>query len=129
MGREREDPPKAVSKLTESTLPPERRCIRPEELQVPSTIELRAFMDLAELFRERGWSFPMEIAVHKELSGDELLELLDIPLEKVEVIFVNGKACKPSQAVVNGGDRVALAPPGVPGPYRVLLGFKKMAGG
>jgi len=28
--------------------------------------------------------------------------------------------------VVTGGDRVALAPPGVPGPYRVLLGFKDM---
>jgi len=97
-----------------------------EESHVPPAIELRAFMDLADLFRERGWSFPLEVAVHENTSGDELLELLDIPQEKVEVIFVNGKASKPSQAVVNGGDRVALAPPGVPGPYRVLLGFKKM---
>jgi sulfur carrier protein ThiS len=96
---------------------------------VASTIEIRAFMDLADLFRERGWSFPMEVAVRGEMSGDELLEQLDIPPEKVEVIFVNGKAAKPSQAVVNCGDRIALAPPGVPGPYRVLLGFKKMAGG
>ena len=24
------------------------------------------------------------------------------------------------------GDRVALLPPGTPGPYRVLLGFKKL---
>lgn len=93
---------------------------------MPKTIELRAFMGLSDLFRERGWSFPMKVDVHQETSGDELLALLDIPPEKVEVIFVNGKASKPDQAVVNAGDRVALAPPGVPGPYRVLLGFRKM---
>ena len=29
-------------------------------------------------------------------------------------------------AVVTGGDRVALVPPGGPGPYRALLGFKKL---
>jgi hypothetical protein len=93
---------------------------------VPTTIEVRAFMGLSDLFRERGWGFPLEVAVREGMSGDELLELLDIPKEKVEVIFVNGKASKPDQAVVNPGDRVALAPPGVPGPYRVLLGFKKL---
>ncbi|EPR43583.1 hypothetical protein dsx2_2200 [Desulfovibrio sp. X2] len=100
--------------------------IRPEELHVPTTIELRAFMGLSDLFRERGWDFPLKIEVPGRMSGCELLERLEIPEEFVEVIFVNGKASKPDTAVIDAGDRVALAPPGVPGPYRVLLGFKKM---
>lgn len=93
---------------------------------MPSTIEVRAFMGLSELFRERGWSFPKEVHVPREMTGEELLAQLDIPLEQVEVVFVNGKASRPDNAVVHAGDRVALAPPGVPGPYRVLLGFRNM---
>lgn len=93
---------------------------------MPTTIELRAFMGLSDLFRERGWGFPLHVDVKDGMSGDALLAQLQIPEESVEVIFVNGKASKPAQAVVNPGDRVALAPPGVPGPYRVLLGFKKL---
>jgi len=91
-----------------------------------SMIELRAFMDLVDLFRERGWSNPKQVDVEGKMTGIELLELLGIPQEMVEVIFVNGKAHSPSLAELTGGDRVALAPPGVPGPYRVLLGFKNM---
>lgn len=89
-------------------------------------IELRAFMDLSDYFREKNWNNPKEVAVQGELTGVELLAMLGIPEDMVEVVFVNGKAFKPSLAVLTGGDRVALAPPGVPGPYRVLLGFKKM---
>lgn len=69
---------------------------------------------------------PLEVEIPGETTGAQLLAMLDIPPEKVEVLFVNGKAFNPSMAVVVGGDRVALVPPGVPGPYRALLGFKKM---
>jgi hypothetical protein len=93
---------------------------------VAPTIELRAFMDLAELFRERNWPSPLEVDIEGAMTGVQLLALLDIPPEKVEVVFVNGKAFNPTMAVVTGGDRVALVPPGVPGPYRALLGFKEM---
>ncbi len=51
---------------------------------------------------------------------------LELPEAMVEVIFINGKAHTPANAVIHPGDRVALAPPGVPGPYRVLLGFKNL---
>ena len=91
-----------------------------------STIEVRAFMDLNNLFRERGWPIPLEVEIEGEATGSQLLAMLDIPPEKVEVVFVNGKAFIPSLAMVTGGDRVALVPPGVPGPYRALLGFKNM---
>lgn len=91
-----------------------------------ATIELRAFMGLSDTFRHNNWSNPMQVPVTGEMTGMQLLEQLGIPDTQVEVIFVNGKAFSPDLAVVNTGDRVALAPPGVPGPYRVLLGFKNM---
>ncbi len=91
------------------------------------TIEVRAYMDLAALFRERNWPSPLEIDIQGAMTGVQLLALLDIPPERVEVVFVNGKAFNPPMAVVTGGDRVALVPPGVPGPYRALLGFKEMS--
>ena len=97
-----------------------------EEVFVASKIELRAFMGLSDMFRKRNWSNPKEVTVEGEITGQALLEQLDIPENMVEVIFVNGKAVTPDLAVVTGGDRVALAPQGVPGPYRVLLGFKNM---
>ncbi len=92
----------------------------------PDAIELRAFMGLADLFRQRGWPVPLVVRVQPGTTGPELLRQLDIAPEQVEVVFVNGKAASPDLAVMSGGDRVALAPPGVPGPYRVLLGFRKM---
>ncbi len=89
-------------------------------------IQLRAYMGLSDLFRERSWPTPLEVDIREGMTGFELLAMLDIPREKVEVVFVNGKALEPSMAVLTGGDRVALVPPGAPGPYRVLLGFRKM---
>ena len=91
-----------------------------------SIIELRAFMGLADLFRERYWPSPLKVDIRGEKTGAQLLAMLDIQPEKVEVVFVNGRAFTPSMAVLTGGDRVALVPPGVPGSYRVLLGFKKL---
>jgi hypothetical protein len=89
------------------------------------TIELRAFMGLADVFRERGWGNPRELTIPGPTKGFDLLAILDIPAERVEGIFINGKVALPPAAVINPGDRVALAPPGIPGPYRVLLGFKR----
>lgn len=90
------------------------------------SIEVRFFMFLTELCKERGWTSPMQLEIDQDITGDELLAQLDIPPERVEVLLVNGKAVWPSAARIQPGDRVALLPPGTPGPYRVLLGFKKM---
>ena len=93
---------------------------------MPEPIEIRAFMGLGDTFRQRQWTNPLKLPLQEETTGMELLKRLDIPRETVEVIFVNGKAYTPDNATVCCGDRIALAPPGVPGPYRVLLGFKNM---
>jgi hypothetical protein len=51
--------------------------------------------------------------------------ILDLHLEKddVEAVFVNGKVEIDFFTIINDRDRVALVPPGTPGPYRVMLGF------
>ena len=90
------------------------------------TIEIRFFMFLMELCRERNWPIPMQMELEEEISGITLLERLDISPDRVEVLLVNGKAAWPEEARIQPGDRVALLPPGTPGPYRVLLGFKKL---
>lgn len=89
-----------------------------------AAIELHAFMWLADLFRERGWSNPREFPLEGGITALQLLERLHIDRERVEVVFVNRKAEPVDSAVIAPGDRVALVPPGVPGPHRFLLGFK-----
>jgi len=89
------------------------------------TIELRVFMDLVEVFKERNWPIPMFVTMEKGLTGLELMTMLNIPAKQVEIIFINGKVFLPADAFLNPGDRVALVPPGTPGPYRVMLGFIK----
>jgi hypothetical protein len=87
-------------------------------------IELHGFMALADVFRERQWSNPHEFPLQREVTGAELLDLLSIEPAGVEVMFVNRKAFAADLASIRPGDRVALVPPGVPGPHRFLLGFK-----
>jgi hypothetical protein len=81
-------------------------------------------MQLEARFRDRGWANPYDFPLEREVAGPDLLVLLDVPPEDVEVVFVNHTAFPMRQAIVRPGDRVALAPPGVPGPHRLLLGFK-----
>ena len=89
-------------------------------------IELRAFMGLSALFKKRNWPVPMKWKLNGSISAGELLTRLEIDPEQVEVLFINGKVYHLEDAVIQPGDRVALAPPGTPGPYRVLMGFRKM---
>lgn len=81
-------------------------------------------MGLADLFRERDWGNPYAFRLDVAVDGEELLRRLSIAPERVEVMFVNRKAFAVANASIAPGDRVALVPPGVPGPHRFLLGFK-----
>ena len=53
----------------------------------------------------------------------DLIRQVQLDFEDVEVVFINGKVA-PFDTTIKDNDRVALVPPGTPGPYRVLLGFK-----
>lgn len=86
-------------------------------------IELIAYMGLRSLFSERGWPIPRLVDLPKDMTGEELLDFLSIEGARVESLIVNRSAIAVDDAVVHPGDRVALIPPGVPGPHRLLLGI------
>jgi sulfur carrier protein ThiS len=65
------------------------------------------------------------------ISAKALIQTLGLKVEEVEGVFVNNKIV-PMDTILKQGDRVALVPPGTPGPYRVMLGMvtmKKTSGG
>ena len=70
-------------------------------------VEVRFFMFLAELCKERNWPVPMLVEVEDEISGPDFLRKLDVPIKRVEVLLINGKAVWPSEAKIRPGDRVA----------------------
>lgn len=92
-------------------------------------IEVRFFMFLSDLCRQRQWPTPLPLEIEGEMSGTALLERLEVPADRVEALLINGKSSWPEEAVIRPGDRVALLPPGTPGPYRVMLGLRKPDGG
>ncbi|MBS3872032.1 MAG: MoaD/ThiS family protein [Firmicutes bacterium] len=87
------------------------------------TIELRFFSTLQDIMHEKGFAFPTYLEVGQGLTVRELLHHLGIDAQEVEAVMVNGKV-ENSEKFICAGDRVALIPPGTPGPYRVMLGIK-----
>ncbi|KUJ95788.1 MAG: ThiamineS protein [Desulfonauticus sp. 38_4375] len=78
------------------------------------------------LFKLRENNIPCQNAIlelKEEATPKDILELLGIKEEEVEGVFVNGKI-KSFDTKLKDGDRVALVPPGTPGPYRHLLGIR-----
>lgn len=98
-----------------------------ETTEVPGEVEVRAFMFLRKFFNERNWPTPYFLKLEHECTAMELAAMLDLPLDRIEAVFINGKAhpfCEESR--IKPGDRVAFLPPGMPGPYRAMLGIKKL---
>ncbi|MGA2494402.1 MAG: MoaD/ThiS family protein [Roseiarcus sp.] len=91
------------------------------------TIEVRAFMQLSTLFAARGWSNPRTLEVENGVTGGQLLAALGVDTRDVESLIVNRRAVPVEGAVLKAGDRVALVPPGAPGPHRLLLGLRDMS--
>jgi len=53
----------------------------------------------------------------------DLARELDLPLEKIEAVFVNHRV-HGLDHLIKAGDRVAFVPTGIPGPGRFLLGIR-----
>ncbi|MDR3373319.1 MAG: hypothetical protein P4L98_06270 [Ancalomicrobiaceae bacterium] len=87
------------------------------------TIEVVGFMDLTRIFRDRGWASPHLVELDGAISGADLLRLLEVSDAEVESLMVNHRAIGVAAATIHPGDRVALVPPGVPGPHRFCLGI------
>ncbi|MCG8400989.1 MAG: MoaD/ThiS family protein [Firmicutes bacterium] len=87
-----------------------------------NSVEVRGFSYLKEIFDQRGWPFPVWWPLERECSAKQLAAMMELPGEKIETVFVNGRA-GPLSRTISPGDRVAFVPPGTPGPYRVILGL------
>lgn len=86
-------------------------------------LELHAYIGLSKLFAERGWPNPRMVEIEGDITGPALMEVLGIPDDRVESLIVNRRSTVLDTAILHPGDRVALVPPGVPGPHRLLLGI------
>lgn len=78
------------------------------------------------LFKLKEKNIPCQNACLELKEGatpKDLLKDLGIEEEEVEGVFVNGKISS-FHTKLQDGDRVALVPPGTPGPYRHLLGIR-----
>ena len=64
----------------------------------------------------------MEVA--EGMTAEGLIEHLGIAPKEVEAVLINGRAAD-FATTLGDGDRVALLPPGTPGPHRVLLRIRK----
>jgi len=77
---------------------------------------------LNKIFKEKNWPVPLILELSEPTTGTELAARLEIPLEEIEVVFVNGFV-QALDYIIQPGDRIAFLPPGCPGPYRMALGF------
>ncbi|MDW7683699.1 MAG: MoaD/ThiS family protein [Bacillota bacterium] len=88
-------------------------------------VEIRGFLQLRQLFDKKGWPYPYYLTLEKECSALELAEILDLPIDKLEAVFVNGLTESLEEARVRPGDRIGFIPYGTPGICRLLLGIKR----
>ena len=86
------------------------------------TVEIRGFLHLDKMFRDKFGAVPLIYELEVPISGAALARKLEIPPEEIEVIFINGFV-QALDHMIHPGDRVAFLPPGCPGPYRIALGF------
>jgi len=90
--------------------------------QIKNRLEIRGFLQLDAFLRKKYGTLPLILEFTKSATGFELAKYLEIPIDEIEVIFVNGFV-QSLDFVIHPGDRIAFLPPGCPGPYRIALGF------
>lgn len=88
-------------------------------------VEVRCFGALKKYADEKGWAFPYYYSLEAECPATELADKLGMPLAEIEGVFIDGYAQPLVGATVKPGARVGFIPYGIPGPYRIMLGFRK----
>jgi len=87
-------------------------------------ITFNAFSFLQKKLKKNQIAFSnVTMTVEKGIRAKDLIRQIQLQPDDVEVVFINGKVAA-FDTILQDNDRVALVPPGTPGPYRVLLGFK-----
>jgi molybdopterin converting factor small subunit len=93
------------------------------EAMQSNTITLKAFSFLQPEFRKKGLAADENsVSLCPGDTVNTVLKRLKIDSSLVEGSFINGSV-RPLDTELNPGDRVALVPPGTPGPYRFILGI------
>ncbi len=86
-------------------------------------VTVRTFGCLYSLRRQRGLPAHFDMAVPEHgMAAREMAELLELPLDRIEGLFVN-HSVRGLDHVIVPGDRVAFVPHGTPGPHRYTLGL------
>lgn len=94
-----------------------------------ATIIFNAFSFLQKKLKAKNYEYAnAKINIPEGCTVKALITDMGLDTEDVEGVFINGKI-KPIDSILCDGDRVALIPPGTPGPYRVLLGIVKKKDG
>jgi molybdopterin converting factor small subunit len=87
------------------------------------TTTVRMFGALHTIRKNRGLAAQAEVSIPSGgCVASALARELDLPLEKIEAVFVNHKVYSLDHRI-QPGDRVAFVPTGTPGPARILLGI------
>ena len=90
-------------------------------MAAPVTTTVRMFGALHDFRRGLGLEPVAELEIPPEgRSALEVARELDLPLDKIEAVFINHRA-QGLEETIRPGDRVAFIPTGVPGPHRFLL--------
>jgi len=88
-----------------------------------ATVSVRIFGSLRPLRTSRGLPCTLTVEVPRGgIAARDLAVSLELPLEKIEGVFVN-HSLHGIGVNVSQGDRVAFVPYGTPGPHRVYLGL------
>ncbi|CCK82504.1 MULTISPECIES: MoaD/ThiS family protein [Desulfobacula] len=87
-------------------------------------ITFNAFSFLQKKLKQKQIDYSNVIMkVEQGTTAMDLIRQVQLTPEEVEAVFVNGRVAA-FDTILRENDRVALIPPGTPGPYRVMLGFK-----
>ena len=88
-------------------------------------ITFNAYSFLQKKLRQKQIEYSnVTMTVKQGTRAKDLIRQVQLSPEDVDVVFINGKVA-PFDTIIRDKDRVTLLPPGTPGTYRVLLGFKK----
>ncbi len=84
----------------------------------------KAFSFLQGELKAAGFpSFNECMEIPENQTVEDVIKRLELDIDQVEAAFVNGRVA-PFSTILQDKDRLALVPPGTPGPYRVLLGIR-----
>lgn len=84
---------------------------------------IRLFGVLHSIRKQRGLEPVAYVSLPEQgRTAREIAQELDLPLDKIEGVFINHIVYDIDQ-LIHAGDEVAFVPTGVPGPHRFMLGI------